>query len=99
MMCRDESMKIIAILMLLSLSLPACSRDLSPAEVVKEYEDDVRDGNGSGAKDLLTKSEAQSSHDLFSDVSVEARNRIEEGVLSEKRTAQLKGNSATVIVS
>lgn len=82
---------------LVCLSIWSCSRDLPPAEVVKKYEDDVSHGNGSGAKDLLTAEQAKGAHDLFSAVAAEARNRREEGVVTEQRSTQMTGGSARVI--
>ena len=72
-------------------------RDLSPLETVKEYEDDIRHGNVGGAKGLLTAERGKELNDLALSVLAEEHNRQEEGVVSERRSAEMTGTSAKVI--
>ena len=72
--------------------------DLSPAETVKEYEDDVSRGKAGQAKSLLTAKEAGNANTLFADVRAEEHNRLKEGIASEQRSTETTGVSARVVV-
>jgi hypothetical protein len=71
--------------------------DLSPADVVKEYEGDVSRGKVGQARALLTVQQAKEANSLFMDIKAEEHNRRVEGVVSEQRSTQTTGVSARVV--
>jgi hypothetical protein len=71
--------------------------DLSPADTVKGYEDDVSRGEAGRARALLTVQQAKEADTLFRSVLAEEHNRRNEGVVSEQRSTEMTGESAHVV--
>ena len=78
------------------LGVSGCRQDHSPAETVKDYEEDVGRGNAGEAKALLTAQQAQDADTLFMGVRAEEHNRLAEGIVSEQRSTKTTGVSARV---